>query len=165
MRRLTPQEIAASPATRLMAGRIASSRKVPERAWRCLTRMLPSRGRFVNQLRYERVTAAQEVSSPAACIPTPFGGDDLPTYAVAVGHRVIGSFVCCGVSRRPQNPLSCSTGEPAFPPRPGASVALARNAGDGRSGATRSHAQAPWRRAWRGWRAPDLPLRCAPRHA
>ena len=37
-------------ATALMAGRIASPRNVPERAGHCLTRMLPSRGRFVNQL-------------------------------------------------------------------------------------------------------------------
>ena len=37
--------------------------------------------------------------------------------------------------------LSGSIGEPAFPPRPGAAQAAARNAGDGRSRATRSHAQ------------------------
>jgi hypothetical protein len=37
--------------------------------------------------------------------------------------------------------LSGSIGEPAFPPRPGSAQAAARNAGDGRSGATRSHAQ------------------------
>jgi len=37
--------------------------------------------------------------------------------------------------------LSGSIGEPAFPPRPGSAQATARNAGDGRSGATRSHAQ------------------------
>jgi transposase InsO family protein len=37
--------------------------------------------------------------------------------------------------------LSSSIGEPAFPPRPGSAQATARNAGDGRSGATRSHAQ------------------------
>ena len=35
--------------------------------------------------------------------------------------------------------------EPAFLPRPGVAGATARNVGDGRSGATRSHAQAPWR--------------------
>jgi hypothetical protein len=37
--------------------------------------------------------------------------------------------------------LSGSIGEPAFPSRPGAAQAAARNEGDGRSGATRSHAQ------------------------
>jgi transposase InsO family protein len=37
--------------------------------------------------------------------------------------------------------LSGSIGEPAFPSRPGSDQALARNEGDGRSGATRSHAQ------------------------
>ena len=37
--------------------------------------------------------------------------------------------------------LSGSIGEPAFPPRPGNAQAAARNVGDGRSRATRSHAQ------------------------
>src|SRR4029077_11205846 len=37
--------------------------------------------------------------------------------------------------------LSSSIGKPAFPPRPGNTCATARNKGDGRSGATRSHAQ------------------------
>ena len=37
--------------------------------------------------------------------------------------------------------LSGSIGAPAFPSRPGSAQATARNAGDGRSGATRSHAQ------------------------
>jgi putative transposase len=37
--------------------------------------------------------------------------------------------------------LSGSIGEPAFRSRPGSAQAAARNAGDGRSGATRSHAQ------------------------
>ena len=37
--------------------------------------------------------------------------------------------------------LSSSIGEPAFPPRPGSAQATARNEGDGRSRATRSHAQ------------------------
>jgi putative transposase len=37
--------------------------------------------------------------------------------------------------------LSCSIGEPAFPPRPDATPAMARNVGDGRSAATHSHAQ------------------------
>jgi len=37
--------------------------------------------------------------------------------------------------------LSGSIGEPAFPPRPGNTQAAARNGGDERSGATRSHAQ------------------------
>jgi putative transposase len=40
-----------------------------------------------------------------------------------------------------QNRLSSSIGEPAFPPRPGSAQATARNEGDGRSRATRSHAQ------------------------
>ena len=38
-------------------------------------------------------------------------------------------------------PLSGSAGEPAFPSRPDNSSAMARNKGDGRSTATRSHAQ------------------------
>ena len=37
--------------------------------------------------------------------------------------------------------LSGSIGEPAFPSRPGSAQAAERNAGDGRSRATRSHAQ------------------------
>jgi putative transposase len=37
--------------------------------------------------------------------------------------------------------LSGSIGEPAFPSRPGSAQATERNEGDGRSGATRSHAQ------------------------
>jgi hypothetical protein len=37
--------------------------------------------------------------------------------------------------------LSGSIGEPAFPPRPGSAQGTARNEGDGRSRATRSHAQ------------------------
>ena len=37
--------------------------------------------------------------------------------------------------------LSGSIGEPAFPSRPGSAQATARNGGDGRSRATRSHAQ------------------------
>jgi putative transposase len=37
--------------------------------------------------------------------------------------------------------LSGSIGEPAFPSRPGSAQAAAHNEGDGRSGATRSHAQ------------------------
>jgi putative transposase len=40
-----------------------------------------------------------------------------------------------------QMQLSGSIGKPAFPSRPGNAHAAARNAGDGRSGATRSHAQ------------------------
>jgi putative transposase len=40
-----------------------------------------------------------------------------------------------------QMQLSGSIGEPAFPPRPGNAQAAARNVGDGRSRATRSHAQ------------------------
>jgi transposase InsO family protein len=41
----------------------------------------------------------------------------------------------------PQIQLSGSIGEPAFPSRPGIVQTTARNEGDGRSGATRSHAQ------------------------
>ena len=37
--------------------------------------------------------------------------------------------------------LSSSTGTPAFPSRPGTRRAAARSAGDGKRGATRSHAQ------------------------
>ena len=43
--------------------------------------------------------------------------------------------------------LSGSTGEPAFPSRPGNAQATERNAGDGRSRATRSHAQRALTRA------------------
>jgi putative transposase len=43
--------------------------------------------------------------------------------------------------------LSGSIGEPAFPSRPGSAQAAARNAGDGRSRATRSHAQRALSRA------------------
>lgn len=42
-----------------------------------------------------------------------------------------------------QSQLACSIGEPAFPSRPGFTPAAARNVGDGRSRATRSHAQSP----------------------
>ena len=41
--------------------------------------------------------------------------------------------------------LSGSTGEPAFPSRPGTAQAMARSEGEERSGATRSHAQRAWR--------------------
>jgi transposase InsO family protein len=40
-----------------------------------------------------------------------------------------------------QGQLSSSTGQPAFPSRPGCAQATARNEGEARSGATRSHAQ------------------------
>jgi putative transposase len=40
-----------------------------------------------------------------------------------------------------QTQLSGSIGEPAFPSRPGAGRAAARNAGDGKGGATRNHVQ------------------------
>ena len=43
--------------------------------------------------------------------------------------------------------LSGSIGEPAFPSRPGSTQATERNEGDGRSGATRSHAQRALSRA------------------
>jgi putative transposase len=43
--------------------------------------------------------------------------------------------------------LSGSSGEPAFPSRPGSAQATARNGGDGRSRATRSHAQRALSRA------------------
>jgi putative transposase len=46
-----------------------------------------------------------------------------------------------------QIPLSSSIGEPAFPPRPGNAYATERNEGDGRSTATRSHAQRAMTRA------------------
>ena len=61
-------------------------------------------------------------------------------------------------SRRDANRLSCSIGEPAFPSRPGAAQATARSGGDWEE---RSHPQPRTARccarAWRGWRAPDLP--------
>jgi hypothetical protein len=43
--------------------------------------------------------------------------------------------------------LSGSIGEPAFPSRPGSAQAAERNEGDGRSRATRSHAQRALSRA------------------
>jgi putative transposase len=43
--------------------------------------------------------------------------------------------------------LSSSIGEPAFPSRPGSAQAMAHNEGDGRSRATRSHAQRAFSRA------------------
>jgi hypothetical protein len=52
--------------------------------------------------------------------------------------------------------LSGSIGEPAFPSRPGSAHATARNEGDGRSRATRSHAQRALKREHGDWRAPDL---------
>ena len=62
------------------------------------------------------------------------------------------------LSRRDPNRLSCSIGEPAFPSRPGAAQATARSGGDWEE---RSHpeprAARSFARAWRGWRAPDLP--------
>ena len=45
------------------------------------------------------------------------------------------------VTAASQTLLSGSTGEPAFPSRPGGLAAAARSGGDGRRGATRSHAQ------------------------
>ena len=45
------------------------------------------------------------------------------------------------VAAATQQLLSGSTGEPAFPSRPGAPTATARSGGDGRRGAARSHAQ------------------------
>ena len=60
--------------------------------------------------------------------------------------------------RRDANRLSCSIGEPAFPSRPGAAQVTARSGGDWEE---RSHPQPRTARccarAWRGWRAPDLP--------
>src|SRR5580698_3008953 len=97
--------------------------------------MLPSHGRFVNQL------------SIGAGGWRPGGGT---TYAVGATCDRSVSFVPAVVRCRLQDPLSCSIEEPAFPPRPGAPVAAARNAGDGRSGATRSHAQPPLRASMMG---------------
>jgi putative transposase len=45
------------------------------------------------------------------------------------------------VTAASQTRLSSSTGDPAFPPRPGGLAATARSGGDGRRAATRSHAQ------------------------
>jgi putative transposase len=45
------------------------------------------------------------------------------------------------VTAASQTLLSSSTGDPAFPPRPGGLAATARSGGDGRRAATRSHAQ------------------------
>ena len=60
--------------------------------------------------------------------------------------------------RRDANRLSCSIGEPAFPSRPGA--AQPRRVAEG-IWEERSHpeprAARSFARAWRGWRAPDLP--------
>ena len=95
--------------------RIASSRNVPERSGHCLTRMLPWPRHFGNR--------------------RPIGSSDWhPKDAAAWGDLLVRAAIA-------QDPLSCSIGEPAFPSRPGAARAAARNRGDGRSGATRSHAQ------------------------
>ena len=51
------------------------------------------------------------------------------------------------IVRASQILLSGSIGEPAFPSRPGSAQATARNGGDGRSRATRSHAQRALSRA------------------
>jgi hypothetical protein len=103
------------PATITMSGRIASSRNVPERSGHCLTRMLPWPRHFGNR--------------------RPIGSSDWhPKDPAAWGDLLVRAAIA-------QDRLSCSIGEPAFPSRPGAARAAARNGGDGRSGATRSHAQ------------------------
>jgi hypothetical protein len=57
-----------------------------------------------------------------------------------------------------QTGFSVRSGDPAFPSRPGAAQATARSGGDWEE---RSHPQPRTARccarAWRGWRAPDLP--------
>ena len=53
----------------------------------------------------------------------------------------IQSATCSIQAATSQIQLSGSIGEPAFPSRPGSAQATARNEGDGRSRATRSHAQ------------------------
>ena len=56
-----------------------------------------------------------------------------------LGHPEPGAARACRGGSL-QIPLSCSIGEPAFPSRPGAAGATARNEGEERSGAARSHA-------------------------
>ena len=59
----------------------------------------------------------------------------------SASSRSIRSATLIVQAARSQIQLSGSIGEPAFPSRPGSAQATERNAGDGRSGATRSHAQ------------------------
>ena len=68
---------------------------------------------------------------------------------------------CCRVPRPHgvmQTGFPVRSGDPAFPSRPGAAQAAARSGGDWEQ---RSHPQPRTARccarAWRGWRAPDLP--------
>jgi hypothetical protein len=94
----------------------------------------------------------QECSRAGRALPHPNAPD-----ATSVCQS-IARVLLCRPSRRDPNRLSCSIGEPAFPSRPGAAQATARNGGDWEE---RSHPQPhtarSCARAWRGWRAPDLP--------
>jgi hypothetical protein len=94
----------------------------------------------------------QECSRAGRALPHQNAPD--PTSVCQSITRVL----LCRPSRRDPNRLSCSIGEPPFPSRPGAAQATARNGGDWEE---RSHPQPrtarSCARAWRGWRAPDLP--------
>ena len=106
------------PATITMSGRIASSRNVPERSGHCLTRMLPWPRHFGNR--------------------RPIGSSDWHPKDPAAWGTGPGPACPGGDSARPAFLFDRRA---AFPSRPGAARAAARNGGDGRSGATRSHAQ------------------------
>jgi putative transposase len=82
--------------------------------------------------------------SPPATPSTGMHGSVTPGAGVrrpATGHRLAPERDAVVRAAASQIQLSGSIGEPAFPSRPGNAQATARNAGDGRSGATRSHAQ------------------------
>jgi hypothetical protein len=74
-------------ATALMAGRIASPRNVPERAGHCLTRMLPSRGHFVNQL---SIGGGDWRPGVLFTNCPHINASRWTTYAVAIGDRAFG---------------------------------------------------------------------------
>lgn len=143
--------------------RIASSRNAPERAKHCLTRMLPSPRRFVNWRPIGIRDCHPKVPPHDGLCRSSLERRAPRLNAGRRGHTQSGARPG-GPGGDAANPLSCSIGEPAFPSRPGAAGAAARNGGAWASKKTkeeRSHPQPraarPFARAWRGWRAPDLP--------
>jgi hypothetical protein len=115
--------------------------------------MLPSRGRFVNQLSIGAGDWRPGVFFTNCRIQCPSMGR--PTLWPSVIVRLV-RVVCCGGKSQTARPAFMFDRRACFPAPTWRRLAAVRNVGDGRSGATRSHAQTPWRRAWRGWRAPDL---------
>jgi hypothetical protein len=79
----------------------------------------------------------------AAGIPNPLEG------RTTLLPSVIGQFVCSSCGKAPTaRPAFLFDRRACFPAPTWLRLAAVRNVGDGRSGATRSHAQPPWRRAW-----------------